>query len=513
MSHLDPYDSDNNQRKLLFYRTVARAYQKKKLALEFKGEVWKQYPDDPVKFIMFVLRQLREQSWWGWRVIIKAAFALPLEDDELQFFYKVAMRDPPIMPVRELWLIVGRRGGKDSVASMLAVERARFADQIKLRPGERSLIACLSVDKDQAGIVFNYTRGYFNEVPDLKPWIIGDLPSSYRAGGIRLTNKTDIRVTTNNFRAPRGYPIPVAIFDEVAFWRDENSANPDVETLRAIRPGMSRFPNPLLIGISTPYRKKGLLYSRYNNHFGQDRDRVLVIQAETRLLNPEINQDDIDADYLDDPASAKAEWGALFRDDLEDYVPPEVIRACTVKDRYELPYVFPGNYFAFVDPSGGSRDSFAMAIAHRDMETEKGVLDLIAEAPAPFMPTEVVAEFASILKRYNISQIMGDNYAGEWPKEAFEKEAIIYEASELNKSAIYKEALPLYRSQQVELLENRRFFNQITSLERRTARGGRDSIDHPPEQLDDVANAVSGALVGVVLGWSSIDVWKRLAGP
>ena len=36
---------------------------------------------------------------------------------------------------------------------------------------------------------------------------------------------------------------------------------------------------------------------------------------------------------------------------------------------------------------------------------------------------------------------------------------------------------------------------QLTSLERRTARGGRDSIDHAPGAHDDVANAVAGALV------------------
>ena len=35
---------------------------------------------------------------------------------------------------------------------------------------------------------------------------------------------------------------------------------------------------------------------------------------------------------------------------------------------------------------------------------------------------------------------------------------------------------------------------QLCSLERRTARGGRDSIDHPPRARDDVANAVAGAL-------------------
>jgi hypothetical protein len=36
---------------------------------------------------------------------------------------------------------------------------------------------------------------------------------------------------------------------------------------------------------------------------------------------------------------------------------------------------------------------------------------------------------------------------------------------------------------------------QLTSLERRTSRGGRDSIDHAPGSHDDIANAVAGALV------------------
>lgn len=35
---------------------------------------------------------------------------------------------------------------------------------------------------------------------------------------------------------------------------------------------------------------------------------------------------------------------------------------------------------------------------------------------------------------------------------------------------------------------------QLCSLERRIARGGRDSIDHPTNAQDDVANAVAGAI-------------------
>jgi hypothetical protein len=36
---------------------------------------------------------------------------------------------------------------------------------------------------------------------------------------------------------------------------------------------------------------------------------------------------------------------------------------------------------------------------------------------------------------------------------------------------------------------------QLVGLERRTARGGKDSIDHCPGAHDDVANAAAGAIV------------------
>jgi hypothetical protein len=34
--------------------------------------------------------------------------------------------------------------------------------------------------------------------------------------------------------------------------------------------------------------------------------------------------------------------------------------------------------------------------------------------------------------------------------------------------------------------------DQLVNLERRTGRGGRDIIDHPPHGHDDIANAVAG---------------------
>ena len=72
---------------------------------------------------------------------------------------------------------------------------------------------------------------------------------------------------------------------------------------------------------------------------------------------------------------------------------------------------------------------------------------------------------------------------------------IEYQLAEQPKSGLYQSLLPLVNSGQVELLDQPKLTAQLCSLERRTARGGKDSIDHPPGAHDDVANAVAGALV------------------
>jgi hypothetical protein len=66
-------------------------------------------------------------------------------------------------------------------------------------------------------------------------------------------------------------------------------------------------------------------------------------------------------------------------------------------------------------------------------------------------------------------------------------------------------------SRRVDLLDHQRLVAQLIALERRTARGGRDSIDHPPGAHDDVANAVAGCLTGIV-GKSSYDIVRLSEG-
>jgi hypothetical protein len=290
-------------------------------------------------------------SWDAWRAVLKAAVCDPMTAREMRLFRSVADRDPPGRRVRELWAIAGRRGGKDSIASLIAACMASFVDYGPLlRPGERASIFCLAVDRQQAKIVLNYCRAYFEQVPLLR-----GLVERETADGLELTNGAEIVVSTNSFRAVRGRSIVCAIFDEVAFWRDEASATPDKETYAAIRPGMAMLPNAVLIGISSPYRRVGLLYDKWREHYGKAGD-VLVIRAPSRTMNPLLPQEVIDDAYAADPESASAEFGAEFRTDVADFVSRSIVEACIEPGVHERPprRMAGMHYSAFIDASGGS---------------------------------------------------------------------------------------------------------------------------------------------------------------
>jgi hypothetical protein len=314
------------------------------------------------------------------------------------------------------------------------------------------------------------------------------------ADQITLNNRVVIEIHTASFRVTRGYTLAAALCDETAFWRDETSANPDQEIFRALRPGLASIPGAILLNASSPYRKTGVLYNAFARHFGKDDARVLVWRGTTLEMNAALDPAVVAEAYEDDAVSAAAEFGAEFRGDINDFVSIEVVEACTVRGRMELLHITGLHYQAFVDPSGGSSDSMTVAVAHRGQD-DIAVLDAIREFRPPFSPEQVVTEIAALLKSYRISRVSGDRYAGEWPRERFRLSGIQYDISERPKTDIYRDSLPLLNSGKLELLDHKRLASQLCGLERRTARGGRDSIDHGPAGHDDLCNAALGALL------------------
>lgn len=131
--------------------------------------------------------------------------------------------------------------------------------------------AVLSASTEQSRATFGYALAFLQASPVLAAEIV-----EATRGEIRLRNGIVIAIHTNSFRTVRGRTLCAAIFDEVAYWRDDTTAVPDVETYTAVLPSLATT-NGMLIGISSPHRRTGLLHAKHKAHFGVDGDDVLCV--------------------------------------------------------------------------------------------------------------------------------------------------------------------------------------------------------------------------------------------
>jgi terminase large subunit-like protein len=433
--------------------------------------------------------QFRDKpSWQAWRVFLCSLFGLPMGHGSLETFKLCTGRSAPSSAGHtEAWLCCGRRSGKSYILALIAVFLAAFRDwRPYLARGERATVMIIAADRRQARVILRFIKGLL-EVPMLAQTVEREGLES-----IDLVNRVTIEVHTSSFRSVRGYSIVAALCDEMAVWPTDDAADPDYEVLAALRPGMITIPGSMLLCASSPYARRGALFDAHHKHYGKDGDEVLVWQASTRMMNPTVRQSEIDKEIAKDPARATAEYGATFRTDFEAFITREAVEACISLGVRERAYVDGEKYFGAIDPSGGSGDSMTLAIAHRCGDV--AVLDLIREAKPPFSPESIVTEFVADLKRYHIAQVTSDRYAAEWPREQFRKRGVEVKLTDMSKSELYLDLLPVLNSRRCDLLDNDAILGQLVALERRTARTGRDTIDHAPHSHDDIANVVAGVV-------------------
>src|SRR5262249_27462220 len=196
-----------------------------------------------------------------------------------------------------------------------------------LAPGERAVIPVLASTKNQVQSSFDFICGAIEASP-----VLQELIASKTADTLSLRTGVDIRCTPASYRSIRGINCVAAICDETAFWRSEESSNPDVEIIRALRPSLLSTKGPLIV-ISTPYAKKGYLWQTYAKHSGKPDSRVLIAQAPSETMNPSVDCDWIAEQFAEDPVSAEAEFNAQFRNDVEAFVNRDAVEACIVHGR------------------------------------------------------------------------------------------------------------------------------------------------------------------------------------
>ncbi len=420
----------------------------------------------------------------------------PLTADELETFTQLTGRTgTPTEAVEELWIIAGRRSGKTRSIGTLAAYLAGCVDyRSVLGPGERGMLPILAASVAQAEQALNFLKGIFTNVPRFAALVDGITSDT-----ISLKNRIDIRIRPASFRTIRGPTCVAVIAEECSMWQadDIGSRNPDKEILAAVRPSMATTGGTLFC-IGSPHARRGETWRTFQKHYGpQGNPAILVANGPTKLFNPTIKQSIIDRAYEDDAAVAASEWGGEFRNDLESYVSPEVVTACTAQGCFQIDYRTGIAYTAHVDPSGGAQDSFTLAIGH----TEKGIgiLDVLLEKRPPFSPEQVVIEFCDVLKSYRLHKITGDRYGAGFTVELFGKHGVKYNHADMTTSDYFSAFLPILNSKRVQLLDHRRLAMQLCSLERRASRiGAKDLVGHPPGGHDDCATVVAALMARIV---------------
>ena len=435
-------------------------------------------------------------TWLTWRVALKAAYAEPLRGrEERKVFGDISgNRQPPRRKVKEFVAKVSRRAGKGRMAGALATFEAVLVDHSKvLAPGEVGVVACLSPTRAQAEIVKDYALGFLQASPILK-----DEVAEVTADEIRLRNGNVIMTLASDYRTLRGRTLLLAILDEASFLKDERSTTPDLEAARALLPGLSTT-NGMLCILSSPYRQVGLLYQRHRDFFGVNSDEVLCVAGASAVFNPTLSTEMIAAARAADPEAALAEWDGQYRSDRSNFLDDASIDAAIDHSRpLELPPRREHRYFAFCDMSGGRHDASSIAIVHAEGTGDDRCFIADAVRGRTGDPTAATREFCELAKEYRCYTIVGDNYSADWVSSAYREAGRQYSRSELTRSELYLECLPLFTRGQVRIPELPALIRELRLLQRRTTRTGRDAVDHGVGGSDDFANALCGALVQMV---------------
>jgi hypothetical protein len=427
-------------------------------------------------------------SWSAWVSIVKGAYGRPLDAGERALFAAVSgSRQPPRRKVKELVCVVSRRAGKGRIGAAIAVHEALLVDHSSvLAAGEVGVVAIISPTLSQSRVMISYIVGFLEASPVLRAEIAGIDDTE-----VRLRNGTIIMCLASDYRSLRGRTLLLALLDEASFLRDELSRASDVETARAVLPGLMTT-NGMLIVLSSPYRRAGLVFQRHRDYFGKDSDDCLVVSGPSVVFNPTLNLAEIERARAADPEASRSEWDGEFRSDLAQFLSDELIDGAIVRGRpLELPPRSGIAYRAFVDASAGRHDAFCIAIAHR--EGERIIVDVCRGRKPPFDPASVATEYAKLAREYRCA-VVGDNFAGEWTAQAFRSAGVEYRRADRPKSEFYLEGLSGFTRGLIEIPDMPQLARELRLLERRTARSGKDSVDHGPSGSDDFANVVFGAM-------------------
>jgi len=359
-----------------------------------------------------VSRQLPEPTLTPrWEATLRALYGLPLRPTDMALLLQATRRSEASLralegtPARELWVRVGRRGRKSTIAALVAVHEAVFGGhEAHMLPNEQGLIAVVSKDTAGSQVVASFAESHAQALGLRTHWSsIGNI----RVLGIDGCS-VSIAVLPCNSKAPRGFAVPVVICDEIAHWATDpdDYVNADAIVLTALRAPMAQFSQAKLIAISTPYGVEGEFHETVEASLGDGAEPgMLAVEGPTWEWNPSISE---------------ARTHEIERDERRWLQEFKAVPSETLSSAFELVHIeqafepyqrAEGRRFIAIDASSLKKDAFSYMVVSETPQGELQVLEIGGWESADFAKTDtlgIVGEISRKAKLWQAEQIFGD---------------------------------------------------------------------------------------------------------
>ncbi len=438
------------------------------------------------------------------QAVMKMFYGLPLDNadmaiwhalhgggvyDDLYSLKSVHDSGVPYVEGREytdITLVIGRRAAKSCIGDfVLSAEALCGGHKSRLAIKDQDPVFLhVSQDLGQAMAgMRQYTLFYLKSSPAGRQ-VLGDMQKSVTQRSIKLDGCGIIQVGPPNIKVGRGHSVACAVLDEIAYWQsDEKSAAPDFEVEKAIEYGMGQFsPYAKRIKLTTPYIEEGLAWSdvqigthgrflkepsaREANQF------KLVLQGPSPVLkNPTITKVFLSEKKSKDPDAFDREIGAKFSKAVAGYLSPAVIERAicdgvTSRHPNATPY-----YIAAMDPAF-KHDSFPLCIGHLEAPgvfVQDVLVSWRGKPNEPLNPGIIIPMVGDILKMFNITNVMSDQYHLESLQSLAQQSDFLIEPFILNnenKNTMWRDFLTLIHQDKVRLLDHPNLKAELLGLER-----------------------------------------------
>lgn len=298
-------------------------------------------------------------------------------------------KNPDAKLFKDLQLVLGRRGGKTFLASVITVYEAYKLLMINngdphsyynLPADDEIAIINVALSQQQAGRLFGQVQSRIRNSPffkgrvsketasEIRLYTDGDLAKKAQGANLTVPGSILLLCGHSNPDSLAGYSAILILFDEIAFY-DETGKVTGKYFYARLKPSLSKFFHydaGRIVQISSPNSKMGIFYETWEQ--AKSEESMLSFQLPTWSINPDVkfDEDALRKDRETNIELFNSEYGAQWASGgtYGNYFEPGLVDRCIRGDVGVHDRIMPGcNYYLHVDPASGGNNYAAVLVA------------------------------------------------------------------------------------------------------------------------------------------------------